>query len=251
MKVIGPSGRPGREGHPSRDPRRASRAHHISTGDLFREPSATVPGWRTRRHGARPARPDDITIRMLLDRLGERDAEKGSSSTASPAIAPRPRLDEVLASRGERVELAQIGVLRRRASSKPLSGRRVCRDNGHVYNESSNPPRVPGKAATIDGSPLIQAMTTGRRRSATGWPSRCRVCACRCPLQGGRRSQGRRAASQPHRSRDPDLLAATAGRRSGDRLTMVTRNSIVESTACARRSAGSSPRSSNRHANSN
>ena len=36
-----------------------------------------------------------------------------------------------------------------------LSGRWVCRDNGHVYNEASNPPRSPGEC-DLDGSPLIQ-----------------------------------------------------------------------------------------------
>jgi adenylate kinase len=36
-----------------------------------------------------------------------------------------------------------------------LSGRWVCRDNGHVYNEHTNPPRAAGRC-DIDGSPLIQ-----------------------------------------------------------------------------------------------
>ena len=36
-----------------------------------------------------------------------------------------------------------------------LSGRWVCRDAGHVYNESTNPPQVEGRC-DIDGSPLIQ-----------------------------------------------------------------------------------------------
>jgi adenylate kinase len=36
-----------------------------------------------------------------------------------------------------------------------LSGRWVCRDSGHVYNEHTNPPQVPG-VCDLDGSPLIQ-----------------------------------------------------------------------------------------------
>ena len=36
-----------------------------------------------------------------------------------------------------------------------MSGRWVCRDAGHVYNESTNPPRSPGRC-DIDGSALIQ-----------------------------------------------------------------------------------------------
>ena len=36
-----------------------------------------------------------------------------------------------------------------------LSGRWVCREAGHVYNETARPPRVPGRC-DIDGSELIQ-----------------------------------------------------------------------------------------------
>jgi adenylate kinase len=36
-----------------------------------------------------------------------------------------------------------------------LSGRWVCRDHGHVYNETTNPPRVAGRC-DLDDSPLIQ-----------------------------------------------------------------------------------------------
>jgi len=36
-----------------------------------------------------------------------------------------------------------------------MSGRWLCRDAGHVYNETSNPPAVEG-VCDIDGSPLYQ-----------------------------------------------------------------------------------------------
>jgi adenylate kinase len=132
---------------------------HVATGDLFRAAvrDGSPVGLEARRYMERGQLvPDDITIQMLLDRLGQRDAAKGVVLDGFPRNRTQAqRLDDVLAERGERVELAlEIGVpadvLVRR-----LSGRWVCRDNGHVYNESSNPPRVSGKC-DIDGSPLIQ-----------------------------------------------------------------------------------------------
>ena len=132
---------------------------HVSTGDLFRAAvrDASPIGLEARRYMERGQLvPDDITIQMLLDRLGQRDAAKGVVLDGFPRNRTQAeRLDEVLASRGERVELAlEIGVPADELVRR-LSGRWVCRDNGHVYNESSNPPRVSGKC-DIDGSPLIQ-----------------------------------------------------------------------------------------------
>jgi adenylate kinase len=132
---------------------------HIATGDLFRAAvrDGSPVGLEARRYMERGQLvPDDITIQMLLDRLGQRDAAKGVVLDGFPRNRTQAeRLDEVLASRGERVELAlEIGVPADELVRR-LSGRWVCRDNGHVYNESSNPPRVSGKC-DIDGSPLIQ-----------------------------------------------------------------------------------------------
>ena len=36
-----------------------------------------------------------------------------------------------------------------------LSGRWICQANGHVYNETTHPPRVPGRC-DLDDSPLVQ-----------------------------------------------------------------------------------------------
>ena len=132
---------------------------HVATGDLFRAAvrDGSPVGLEARRYMDRGQLvPDDITIRMLLDRLAQRDAAKGVVLDGFPRNrAQAETLDEVLREQGGKVELAvEIDVPAEELVHR-LSGRWVCRDNGHVYNEASNPPRSPGKC-DLDGSPLIQ-----------------------------------------------------------------------------------------------
>ena len=132
---------------------------HVATGDLFRAAvrDGSPVGLEARRYMDRGQLvPDDITIRMLLDRLAQRDAAKGVVLDGFPRNrAQAETLDEVLREQGGKVELAvEIDVPAEELVHR-LSGRWVCRDNGHVYNEASNPPRSSGKC-DLDGSPLIQ-----------------------------------------------------------------------------------------------
>jgi adenylate kinase len=132
---------------------------HVATGDLFRAAvrDGSPVGLEARRYMDRGQLvPDDITIRMLLDRLSQRDAAKGVVLDGFPRNrAQAETLDQVLRDQGGQVELAiEIDVPADELVHR-LSGRWVCRDNGHVYNEASNPPRTPGKC-DLDASPLIQ-----------------------------------------------------------------------------------------------
>jgi adenylate kinase len=132
---------------------------HVATGDLFRAAvrDGSPIGLAARRFMERGQLvPDDITIRMLLDRLDQPDAANGAILDGFPRTgAQAVALDDALRERGDRVDLAvdievPVDELIRR-----MSGRWVCEEAGHVYNESTNPPRVPG-VCDIDGSPLIQ-----------------------------------------------------------------------------------------------
>lgn len=132
---------------------------HVATGDLFRAAvrDGSPVGLEARRYMERGQLvPDDITVRMLLDRLAQRDAAKGVVLDGFPRNrAQAETLDAALAERGERVERAVSIEVPAEELVRRLSGRWVCRDSGHVYNESSNPPRTPGRC-DLDGSPLIQ-----------------------------------------------------------------------------------------------
>ena len=132
---------------------------HISTGDLFRSAvrDASPIGLEARRYMERGQLvPDDITIQILLERLTEPDAAGGAILDGFPRNrAQAEALAAALAERGSSVdhvvniEMPADEVVRR------LSGRWVCRDSGHVYNEYTNPPQVAG-TCDLDGSPLVQ-----------------------------------------------------------------------------------------------
>lgn len=132
---------------------------HVATGDLFRAAArdGSALGLEARQYMERGQLvPDEITIGMLLARLEAPDAAAGAVLDGFPRNrAQAIVLDDALAGRASRVDVAlhvevPIDELVRR-----LSGRWVCRDGGHVYHEQSNPPRVAGQC-DHDGSPLIQ-----------------------------------------------------------------------------------------------
>jgi adenylate kinase len=93
---------------------------------------------------------------MLLDRLARADAAGGAILDGFPRNrAQAEALDRALAERGSGVDLAVNIEVPSEELVKRLSGRWVCREAGHVYNESTNPPRQAG-ICDIDGSPLVQ-----------------------------------------------------------------------------------------------
>jgi adenylate kinase len=132
---------------------------HISTGDLFRAAvrDNTVVGREASKYMERGELvPDEITIRMLLDRLNQPDAASGAILDGFPRNRHQAEsLDRALAERGARVDRAVHIEVPAEDLLRRLSGRWVCQAAGHVYNEATHPPRVPG-VCDIDGSPLVQ-----------------------------------------------------------------------------------------------
>ena len=132
---------------------------HVATGDLFRAAvrDDSPIGREARRFMERGQLvPDDITIRMLLDRLERPDASGGAILDGFPRNrAQAQALDAALAEQESRVDLAVNIDVPSEELVERLSGRWVCQEAGHVYNESTNPPQRPG-ICDIDGSPLVQ-----------------------------------------------------------------------------------------------
>jgi adenylate kinase len=132
---------------------------HVATGDLFRAAvrDGSPVGLEARRFMERGQLvPDDITIRMLLDRLGRPDATSGAILDGFPRNrAQAEALDAALDTNDSGVDLAILIEVPTEELVRRMSGRWVCQASGHVYNESTSPPREPGRC-DIDGSPLIQ-----------------------------------------------------------------------------------------------
>ena len=132
---------------------------HVSTGDLFRTAirEGTALGCEAKAYMERgDLVPDDLTIRMLLERLTRPDAERGVILDGFPrTVAQAQALDDALRERGARVERAPYIDAPIEELVARLSGRSVCRAAGHPYHVSLEPPTVPG-ICDIDGSELFQ-----------------------------------------------------------------------------------------------
>jgi adenylate kinase len=132
---------------------------HVATGDLFRAAlrEGTAVGREARRYMDRGQLvPDEITIRMLLERLDQRDAAKGVILDGFPRTrAQAEALDRELVERAAKVDRALYIDVPADEVVRRMSGRWTCEAAGHVYHETANPPRVPGRC-DIDGSRLIQ-----------------------------------------------------------------------------------------------
>jgi adenylate kinase len=132
---------------------------HVATGELFREAFrlGTPIGREARRYMDRGQLvPDDITIRMLLERLDQPDAKSGVILDGFPRTpAQAAALDEALRERGGHVDRALLIDVPMDDLVRRMSGRLVCETSGHVYHELLNPPKVKGRC-DIDGSPLVQ-----------------------------------------------------------------------------------------------
>jgi len=132
---------------------------HVATGDLFRAAvsEGSTIGREARRHMERGQLvPDDITIRMLLDRLGQPDAARGAVLDGFPRTRAQAQvLDDALETTGSQVDRALLIDVPLEDLVRRLSGRRICEAAGHVYHIEANPPLVAG-VCDLDGSALIQ-----------------------------------------------------------------------------------------------
>ncbi len=127
---------------------------HISTGDLFRAniKNETELGKMVKEILASGNLvPDEVTIKMVENRLGESDAKSGYILDGFPrTIAQADALSQM-----SLVDHVINFVIDRETILKRLSGRRVCKSTGRTYHILYNPPKVEG----IDdetGEPLIQ-----------------------------------------------------------------------------------------------
>jgi adenylate kinase len=132
---------------------------HVATGDLFRAAvlEGSAVGLEARRYMERGQLvPDSITVKMLLDRLAQPDASVGAILDGFPRnLAQADILASALADRQSQVDVALEIEVPEEELVRRLSGRWICKANGHVYNETSHPPRVAG-ICDLDDSPLIQ-----------------------------------------------------------------------------------------------
>lgn len=100
--------------------------------------------------------PDSTTVRIFLERLDAPDARSGAILDGFPRTAAQARaLDEALAERASRVDVAVLIDVPEDELVARMTDRVICRAAGHPYNLRSRPPRRPG-LCDLDGSALYQ-----------------------------------------------------------------------------------------------
>ena len=121
---------------------------HVSSGDLFRDHISrkTELGRLAKGYMDRGGLvPDDVTVGMVSERLGQPDCQAGAILDGFPRTLNQAAvLDEALGRRGQRVSVAPLIQVRDEEVTRRLTARRTCRNCKAVCNLAFDPPRVEG-----------------------------------------------------------------------------------------------------------
>jgi len=128
---------------------------YIASGDLFRQAieQKTELGTQVKSHVERGLLvPDELTIKMVLERMSDPDCEPGAVLDGFPRTpAQAEALDKALAQQAKTIDrvvyikVSEAELLRR------LSGRWVCRRCQTPYHAVNSPPKVWGKCDKCGG----------------------------------------------------------------------------------------------------
>ena len=133
----------------------------ISTGDIFRKniSEKTQLGVEADKYISKGNLvPDEITVPMVEDRLTWEDAKNGAILDGFPrTIEQAEKLDQILESKGEKIDLVVNLVTPKEELIDRMLTRRVCtnQDCKATYNTKLHPPKVEGICDKC-GSPLKQ-----------------------------------------------------------------------------------------------
>jgi adenylate kinase len=132
---------------------------YIATGDMLRErvKEGTDLGLQARSYMDRgDLVPDDLIIKMIIERLQEPDTESGFILDGFPrTVGQAEALDQELTELGRSLTAAIFFEVSEEDVMRRLSGRRVCVKNGHNYHIEFNKPKHDDRC-DLDGSRLIQ-----------------------------------------------------------------------------------------------
>jgi adenylate kinase len=133
----------------------------VSSGDIFREnlKNQTPLGLLAKTYMDSGALvPDDVTINMVMDRLGRPDCASGVVLDGFPrTLAQADALDKALAGKGLEIGLVPLLEVSDDALINRLAGRRVCRDCQAMYHVQFNPPAVENKCDKCGGELYLRA----------------------------------------------------------------------------------------------
>jgi adenylate kinase len=132
------------------------KAAHIATGDMFREAQEqeTELAGQARSYMEKGQLvPDEITIRMVLERITAPDCVNGVVFDGFPRnLKQAEALDEALVEQGKAVDKVVYIKVSETELLERLSGRWICRQCQAPYHALNSPPKTPGKCDRCGGS---------------------------------------------------------------------------------------------------
>ena len=131
---------------------------HISTGDIFRAniKNGTELGMEAKKYmDQRLLVPDELTVRILLDRVAQDDCKNGYVLDGFPRTIPQAEvLDSELTKLGDHIDYAINVDVPDENIVKRMSGRRACLTCGATYHIEHVPPKKEG-ICDVCGSELV------------------------------------------------------------------------------------------------
>jgi adenylate kinase len=154
---LGPPG--AGKGTQAKELSRKFSAPHLSTGDMLREHVAqgTSLGQRAQPIMSRGELvPDSIVLRMVAERIERRDCSHGFVFDGFPRTVTQAQwLGELLKQHGFKPPVVVHLVIDPAMLLRRITGRRMCRVGGEIYNIFERPPKVEGRCDN-DGGELDQ-----------------------------------------------------------------------------------------------
>ena len=121
---------------------------HISTGDIFRAniKNGTELGMEAKKYMDQGLLvPDELTVRILLDRVAQDDCKNGYILDGFPrTIYQAEELDKFLAEQGQKLDAVINFQVGHDTLIQRLTGRRICKNCGAGYHIVGMPPKVEG-----------------------------------------------------------------------------------------------------------
>ena len=131
---------------------------HISTGDIFRYniKNGTELGKEAKKYMDQGLLvPDELTVKILLDRVAKDDCKNGYVLDGFPRTIPQAEvLEEALTKLGDRIDYAINVEVPDENIVKRMGGRRACVNGGATYHIEHVPPKKEGICDNC-GSELI------------------------------------------------------------------------------------------------
>ena len=131
---------------------------HISTGDIFRAniKNGTELGMEAKKYMDQGLLvPDELTVRILLDRVAQDDCKNGYVLDGFPRTIPQAEvLDSELTKLGDHIDYAINVDVPDENIVKRMSGRRACLTCGATYHIEHVPPKKEG-ICDVCGSELV------------------------------------------------------------------------------------------------